>query len=66
MSRSHRIGRDEESDCLGKEFWKSRLHTHGEIPGRGTKILTHRKERRKAERLIRRELEELRDKESVV
>lgn len=30
----------------GKEYWKSRLHCHGEEPGRYTKQWTHRKERR--------------------
>lgn len=30
----------------GAEYWQSRLHRHGEIPGRETKTLTHRKERR--------------------
>lgn len=30
----------------GKEYWKSRLHKHGEALGRYTKKLTHRKERR--------------------
>ena len=31
---------------IGKEYWKSRLHKHGEVPGPFTKKLTHRKERR--------------------
>lgn len=30
---------------VGKEYWKSRLHRHGEIPGRLTKKMTHKKER---------------------
>ncbi len=30
----------------GKEYWSSRLHKHGEIPGKITKDLTHKKERR--------------------
>ena len=30
----------------GREYWKSRLHPHGEVPGKFTKIMTHRKERR--------------------
>lgn len=30
----------------GKEYWKSRLHSHGEEPGWYTKGQTHRKERR--------------------
>ena len=34
----------------GKEYWKSRLHRHGETTGKVTKILTHRKERRVAKK----------------
>lgn len=30
----------------GTEYWKSRLHRHGETPGRATKTATHRYERR--------------------
>lgn len=30
----------------GYEYWKSRLHPCGELPGRVTKKLTHKKERR--------------------
>lgn len=37
----------------GKEYWKSRLHSGGEVPGRWTKKMTHKKERRKAKILIR-------------
>lgn len=29
----------------GKEYWKSRLHPRGEVPGRATKKMTHKKER---------------------
>lgn len=36
----------------GKEYWKSRLHRHGESPGRETKTLTHRKERRQEQAAI--------------
>ena len=36
----------------GKEYWKSRLHPHGETPGRETKKLTHKKERRTIKQLI--------------
>ncbi len=32
----------------GSEYWASRLHSQGEIPGRFTKEQTHRKERREA------------------
>ena len=38
---------------IGKEYWKSRLHKHGEEPGRITKVLTHRKERRYAKAIVR-------------
>lgn len=31
----------------GREYWASRLHKGGEAPGKVTKKLTHRKERRK-------------------
>ena len=37
----------------GYEYWKSRLHRWGELPGRRTKTLTHRKERRSAKTLCR-------------
>lgn len=30
----------------GQEYWKSRLHRHGETPGKVTKRLTAKKERR--------------------
>jgi hypothetical protein len=36
-----------------KEYWKSRLHRHGEGTGRVTKNLTHRKERRENKRIAR-------------
>ena len=36
----------EQKGYPGKEYWKSRLHRGGEMPGRYTKQLTHRKERR--------------------
>lgn len=32
----------------GKEYWKSRLHKHGEVPGPYTKKRTHKAERQKA------------------
>lgn len=35
----------------GKEYWKSRLHRHGESLGRVTKTLTHRKERRQNKKI---------------
>jgi len=41
MSRTRKGGK-----APGSEYWKSRLHRHGESPGRVTKDLTHRKERR--------------------
>ena len=34
------------SKPIGLEYWKSRLHKYGEEPGRYTKYLTHKKERR--------------------
>ena len=37
---------------LGKEYWKSRLHKYGEDPGRYTKYLTHKKERRENKRMV--------------
>jgi hypothetical protein len=39
----------------GHEYWKSRLHRHGETPGRITKRLTHRFERRQGKNELRRE-----------
>ena len=36
---------------LGREYWKSRLHRHGEEPGRITKTLTHKKERRQGRKI---------------
>jgi hypothetical protein len=40
----------------GKEYWKSRLHRYGEVPGRITKLLTHRKERRVGKLIVRKEI----------
>lgn len=50
MSRSFKA-----TPAPGKEYWKSRLHRHGEVPGRATKRRTHRRERAELERLLRRE-----------
>ena len=36
----------EKNGKQGKEYWGSRLHRYGEEPGRYTKKLTHKKERR--------------------
>ena len=36
----------EKKGHAGKEYWKSRLHRFGEVMGKYTKKLTHRKERR--------------------
>lgn len=36
----------------GKEYWKSRLHPGGEEPGKFTKKLTHKKERRGIKQLL--------------
>lgn len=41
-----RTNRDYKNDGREKEYWKSRLHKHGEVPGKFTKKLTHKKERR--------------------
>lgn len=38
--------RAEKRGHTGKEYWKSRLAPGGEAPGRITKTLTHKKERR--------------------
>lgn len=40
-----RTNRDYKGDGAGKEYWKSRLHRHGEVPGRFTKRLTSKKDR---------------------
>ena len=47
MSRTQKGGKGP-----GFEYWKSRLHKLGEIPGKLTKKLTHRKERREGKRKI--------------
>jgi len=36
----------------GKEYWKSRLHPQGEEPGKYTKRLTHKKERKTIKQII--------------
>ncbi len=43
MSRTHKGAK-----APGYEYWASRLHRHGETPGRLTKRWTHGKERREA------------------
>jgi hypothetical protein len=44
MSRTfHKIKAEKKGN---KEYWKSRLHSGGEIPGRYTKKRTHKKERK--------------------
>jgi hypothetical protein len=43
------------SPASTKEYWKSRLHHHGESLGRSTKTLTHRKERRDGKSELRRD-----------
>jgi len=40
-----------------REYWKSRLHRHGETIGRYTKKLTHRKERRISKEIVNQERE---------
>ena len=56
MSRTRHKERDAKRG-FGKEYWKSRLHKHGESLGRFTKSLTHRKERRLGHELERKALE---------
>jgi hypothetical protein len=56
----HRRRRDNGADHRGREYWSSRLHRHGEIPGRYTKVITHRKERREAKAAILVDIEEIR------
>lgn len=46
---------------MDKEYWKSRLHRHGELLGRFTKYLTHKKERRYSKQLEREILERTKD-----
>ncbi len=48
----------ERAQRSNKEYWKSRLHRYGEIIGKYTKILTHRKERRVSKKIIEKELNE--------
>lgn len=51
MSRTNHRERKAKVGC-DKEYWKSRLHRHGETPGRYTKKLTHKKERRHGRQVI--------------
>lgn len=53
MSRSNR-----GSKGPGYEYWASRWHPGGELPGRFTKQKTHRFERRNAKEELRRTPEE--------
>ena len=41
----------------GEEYWKSRLHPGGEVPGSFTKKRTHRKERRVGKDIVRKEIQ---------
>ncbi len=51
MSRTRH--KEKAAKCgIGKEYWQSRLHCHGEQPGRYTKTRTHRKERREGKRMV--------------
>jgi len=45
--------RAEKNGHSGTDYWKSRLHRWGEIPGRFTKHLTHKKERREKKKIER-------------
>ncbi len=51
MSRTHHKQKAAKRG-IDKEYWQSRLHAHGEAPGRYTKTRTHRKERREGKRLV--------------
>lgn len=51
----------EKAGKMGKEYWKSRLHRYGEIPGRFTKDLTHKKERKQNKRVARYAIKEVED-----
>jgi len=57
LSDSRKDGRSRGAhvDSQGREFWASRLHRGGELIGRFTKLLTHRKERRAGKRAARNE-----------
>jgi len=44
---------------FGKEYWKSRLHRYGEVLGKFTKKLTHKKERKQNKSLADKALKEL-------
>ena len=57
MSRTNHQQRAERRG--NKEYWASRLHCDGEEPGKYTKILTHRLERRRASSEIQGLLAEL-------
>jgi len=43
----------EQAGKMGKEYWKSRLHSQGERLGKYTKYLTHKKERKQNKRVAR-------------
>ena len=43
----------EKNGRVGLEYWASRLHKYGEDPGRYTKTLTHKKERRVSKAIAR-------------
>jgi hypothetical protein len=59
MLRRYRGGKSGTSNEKNRrEYWKSRLHEQGEIPGRFTKELTHRKERRQAKKIVKEVQEE--------
>jgi hypothetical protein len=51
--------RAEHNSNSMKEYWKSRLHRYGEVIGRYTKRLTHRKERRQSKDIVAKEIKEL-------
>ena len=52
MSRSHNSRKGSKNGNIGKEYWKSRLHTQGECPGRFTKKRTSKLERQQSKKEI--------------
>ena len=55
----------EQAGHSGLEYWKSRSNMFFEAPGRWTKNMTHRYERRMAKLVIEEEVNEWRDDESI-
>lgn len=55
MSRTRKKSKEEHGS--GYEYWESRLHSGGEVPGAYTKERTHKKERRQKREIEREALE---------